>query len=490
MNPGIRHLPVHRFGVLTMLAMAGGLAMFARSAASAETPAGRPNVIFIVVDDLRTELGCYGAEGLITPNIDRLAKKGVIFLNAYAQYPVCNPSRASLLSGLRPDETGIVTNEMPFRRAMPAIRSLPELFRKNGYFTAGIGKIFHLAEDSKGKPVKFEDALSWEFFYDGTHDATKLGKTGVGRNLTKGRLGWCQWLAAEGGDEDQPDGLNVRTAVKILEEHHDKPFFIGLGLHKPHDPFIAPKKYFDMYPEGSTKLADEPADRSEQVRHAIPNHSDFAKFTDKERREFKRAYHACTTFADAQIGKVFDAMDRLKLWENTIVVLIGDHGYHLGEHDWWNKVTVYELGSRAPMIVWVPGAKGLGKRTEALIEFVDFYPTLIDYAGLKAPHELSGTSFRNVMDHPDLPGKEAAYTQVNRNGTVGRSVRTQRWRYTEWGQEGKDGVELYDHQNDPGEYHNLATAPQHIADRLDLARLLRLGFPSSDDGDSPRRERR
>ena len=467
------------FGFLTILAIAGGIPLLAEPVEAAT----KPNVIFIMMDDLRPELGCYGVEGLITPNIDRFAKKAVLFKNAYVQYPVCNPSRASLLSGLRPEETGITTNDLPFRKAMPDIRSLPELFRNNGYFTAGIGKIFHLGEDkkdSKGKPVKFADSLSWEFFYDGIDDATKLGKTGEGRNLTKGRLGWCEWLAADGSDEDQPDGLNAKTAVEVLEKHHDKPFFIGLGMHKPHDPFIAPKKYFAMYPKGSTKLAEEPADRSEQVRYALPNRNNFAEFTDKERHEFKRAYQACTTFADAQLGKVFDAMDRLELWDNTIVVLIGDHGYHLGEHDWWNKVTVYELGAHAPMMVRVPGAKGLGKSSEALVEFVDFYPTLLDYAGLEAPHKLSGTSFRNVMENPDLPGKEAAYTQVNRGQTVGRSVRTKRWRYTEWGQNGKDGIELYDHQKDSGEYYNLAAATLHKSTRNRLAELLKQGFPHSD----------
>jgi iduronate 2-sulfatase len=189
--------------------------------AGTSVAAAKPNVLFIMMDDLRPELGCYGAEGLITPNIDRLAEKAVLFNNAYVQYPVCNPSRASFISGLRPEETGIVTNDLPFRRAMPDIQSLPELFRNNGYFTAGIGKIFHLAEDrkdGKGRPLKFVDARSWGFFYDGMDDATKLGKTGEGRNLTKGRLGWCQWPAAEGGDEDQPDGLNAKAAVEILDE--------------------------------------------------------------------------------------------------------------------------------------------------------------------------------------------------------------------------------------------------------------------------------
>ncbi|QTN32059.1 sulfatase [Akkermansiaceae bacterium] len=465
-----------RMKYLVTSALVSALCSMPISGAEAAKPR---NVIFIVVDDLRTELGCYGVEEVISPNIDRLAKKGVLFHNGYAQYPVCNPSRSSFLSGKRPDETGIVTNTLPFRKAMADLVSLPQLFRQNGYFTAGIGKIFHLAEPRDGKQVLFEDPLSWQHFYDGTKDATKLGRTGEGRNLTHGKIPWCTWLAAAGGDEDQADGLNAKAAVRILEEHHDKPFFLGLGFHKPHDPFIAPKKYFDLYPEGETKLAVEPDDRSEQVRYAIPNHTDFASFTDRERREFKRAYQACVSFTDAQLGKVFDAMDRLKLWDDTIVVLIGDHGYHLGEHEWWNKVTVYERCAGAPMMAWVPGAKGMGQPTHALIEFVDIYPTLIDCAGLKAPHPLSGESFRAVLEDPKLPGKKAAYTQVNRGKTVGRSVRTQRWRYTEWGKDGKDGIELYDHNADTGEYHNLGGKPGYAETSGELRKLLATGFQNA-----------
>ena len=442
-------------------------------------PAKPMNVLFIVIDDLRTELGCYGVEEVISPNIDRLAKMGVLCHNGYAQYPVCNPSRSSFLSGLRPDETGIVSNTVPFRKLWPDMVSLPQLFRQNGWFTAGIGKIFHLAEPRNGRTVLFEDPLSWDYFHDSLRDTTQLGRTGEGRNLTHGKIPWCTWRAAEGGDEDQPDGMNAAAAVRILEEHHDKPFFIGLGFHKPHDPFVAPKKYFDLYPKDRIKLAVEPADRSQQVRYAIPNHTDFASFTDEERCEFKRAYQACVSFTDAQLGKVFDAMDRFKLWDHTIVVLIGDHGYHLGEHEWWNKVTVYERCARAPMMVWVPGAKGMGRPTNALIEFVDLYPTLIDYAGLKAPHRLSGESFRPVMDNPKLPGKKAAYTQVNRGKTIGRSVRTTRWRFTEWGPDGKDGIELYDHSKDEGEYHNLGGNPEYAETCKELRKLLKTGFPQA-----------
>lgn len=437
------------------------------------------NVLFVVVDDLRLELGCYGVKDVVSPNFDRLASMGMLFQNAYAQYPVCNPSRASFLSGLRPDECGIVSNDVPFRKKLPDIVSLPQLFRQNGYFTAGIGKIFHLGQDRDAKPVLFQDPLSWDYFFDSLKDAPKIGRTGEGRNLTDGRLKWCEWRAANGDDDDQPDGINTRAALRVLEENHQKPFFIALGLHKPHDPFVAPKKYFDLYPEGSTRLAQEPADRSPQVRYAIPYSNDFDAFTDRERREFKRAYQACVSFADAQLGRLLETMDLLKLWENTMVIVIGDHGYHLGEHSWWNKVTVYELGARSPMMVWMPGAKGMGKPTNAIIEFIDLYPTLIDYAGLKPPHKLSGTSLRPVFEDPAHPGKDAAFTQVNRGQNVGRSVRTTRWRYTEWGPDGKAGIELYDHQSDDGEYHNLADQPEHAETRKLLAKRLAEGFPNA-----------
>ncbi|MCU0857948.1 MAG: sulfatase-like hydrolase/transferase, partial [Pontiellaceae bacterium] len=201
--------------------------------------AKKPNVLLIVIDDLRTELDCYGEKGLHTPNIDRLAHKGMLFHNAYDQYPVCNPSRSSFLSGLRPEETGILNNEIPFRRLHPEMVVFPQLFRQNGYYTAGLGKIFHLGVNTAGEKVLFEDPQSWEFFFDGK--ITDIGRQGEGRNLTDGRLSWCQWLAAEGDDLDQPDGQNTAEAVRILEENKDKPFFIGLGFHKPHDPFFAPK---------------------------------------------------------------------------------------------------------------------------------------------------------------------------------------------------------------------------------------------------------
>jgi iduronate 2-sulfatase len=436
----------------------------------------KTNVIMVVIDDLRTELGCYGVNAMHSPSIDRFAKKGMLFNHAYAQYPVCNPSRSSFLSGLRPDEVGIISNTVPLRRVQPNLVTLPQLFRENGYYTAGIGKIFHLSVDHADERALFVDPLSWDYFFDALDGTTKAGRQGEGRNLTNGKIPWATWKAAAGDDADQPDGINNLKVLKVLEDNHERPFFIGYGIHKPHDPFIAPQKYFEFYPKGSTQLAEEPEGRSKRIKMAIPNDRIFAAFTDQERREFKRAYQAGVSFADAQVGKLMDRLDQLELWDSTIVIIMGDHGYHLGEHDWWNKVTVFEDGARAPMLIWVPDALGMGKPTDSLMEFIDLYPTLVDYAGLAPPHKLSGASLRPVLEDPNASVKEAAYTQVTRGPKVmGRSVRTSRWRYTEWG-EGKHGVELYDHSKDSGEYYNLSANPEYAHVVSKLKQLLQGGL--------------
>lgn len=435
----------------------------------------RPNVLLIVVDDLRCSLGCYGDASVKSPNVDRLAARGVRFDRAYCQYPMCNPSRNSFLTGMRPDTLRILDNATPLRKTRPEAVTLPQLFREAGYFTAGIGKIFHVGIGPDGKAAAFQEAKSWDECRN--YEPTPTGRRGEGRSLTEDRLAWCRWLSADGGDEDQPDGQTAAEAVRLIEAHRDGPFFLGVGFHKPHDPFIAPQAYFDMYPPESIPIARDPADRTPDVPLATPrgaNLESFKKFTDRERREFRRAYHAGISFTDAQVGKVLNTLDRLKLWDNTIVAFLGDHGYHLGEHGWWNKVTVFELSARPPLIVWAPGMKGMGHATAGMVEFVDILPTIADLCGLKTPASVEGTSFRPLLDDPSRPGKRAAYTQVTRGKTMGRSVRSERWRYTEWGG-GKDGVELYDHDNDPLEYHNLAADPRRAPTVAEMKALLRAG---------------
>lgn len=441
---------------------------FAQTARAARQ---KPNVLFVVADDLRNSFGAYGDRAVHSPNLDRLAKRGVRFDRAYVQYPVCNPSRVSFLTGLRPETTGVLDNATFFRRRLPEVITLPQLFKQSGYFTASLGKIFHRGGTMEEVNEDWADPASWSHvrFYQGT----ARGKQGEGRNLTGGALKWCHWLAAEGGDEDQPDGQVAAEAVRLINEKRNEPFFIGVGFHKPHDPFIAPKKYFDLYPLDKIALHSDPAGHSTEEPLAIPpgQFTQFKSFTDRERREFRRAYLAGLSFMDAQLGKVLDALDRNGLWENTIVVFLGDHGYHLGERGWWNKNTLFELSTRAPLLVYVPRAKGNGQAARALVEFVDLYPTLAELAGLAAPHKLEGASLKPLLDDPARKGKTAAFTVVTRGKSLGRTVRTDRWRYTEW-DGGQRGVELYDHQQDPGEYRNLARAAQHAATVAEMKKLL------------------
>ena len=414
-----------------------------------KTSQARRNVLFIVVDDLNHSLGCYGHRLIKSPNIDRLAARGIRFDRAYCQFTICNPSRTSFLTGLRPDSTGILNNTTGFRSMLPDVVTLPQLFRRNGYFTAGLGKIFH-GRRNTGDPQAWDVTIEPK--------ATPLGQKGQGRNLTEGRVRWCRWLAAEGGDEDQPDGQVAAEAIRLLVQQRNKPFFIAVGFHKPHDPFIAPKKYFDLYPLDSLKLPEDPPDRSPELAQAVSGgwKDEFARFTDRERREFMRAYYAGVSFMDAQLGKIMDAMDSLELWQNTTVVFFGDHGYHLGQRGWWNKNTLFELSARAPLIVATPEIRAKGISCSRIVEFVDIYPTLVDIHSLAAPGKLEGISFRPLFNNPNLPWKKTGYTQVQRGKIAGRSVRTERWRYTEWDRGGQ-GAELYDHSKDPGEYYNLAS---------------------------------
>ena len=461
-------------------AVAVTLAVLPASAPAADPPAVRPkladsklNVLFVVADDLRPELGCYGVPAVRSPNIDRLAARGVRFERAYCQYPVCNPSRNSFLTGLRPDTTRTYDNNTPIRKTLPDVVTLPQLFRQNGYATANFGKIFHRGLTMEDVRAEMDDPPSWDVAR--YYQATPAGRKGEGRNLTGGKLAWCHWQAAEGTDEDQPDGMIARDAIKLMEEHRDKPFFLACGFHKPHDPFVAPKRYFDPYPLDGLKLYADPADRSPDLPHALGGgafQQAFGAFGDRERREFLRAYYAGVSFTDAQLGKMLDALDRLKLADRTIVVLLGDHGYHLGERGWWNKNTVFELSARAPLVVAAPGTKHAGAASPRTVELLDLYPTLADLTGLKPPANLQGASLRPLLDDPRAKWDRPAYTQVQRGKVMGRSVRTDRWRYTEW-DDGRAGAELYDHQSDPGEYRNLAAHPAHADTVTKLNAIIR-----------------
>jgi iduronate 2-sulfatase len=407
------------------------------------------NLLFIVVDDLNTTLGCYGHPVVQTPHIDRLAASGIQFSHAYCNFAVCNPSRSSFLTGMTPETTTIQDNRVSLQSVIGDWVTMPALFKQNGYYTMSLGKIFH------GNKPEHNDMEAWDEIYG--FGATETGKKGEGRNLTDGALKWCRWRAAEGDDEDQADGLMAKKAVEFIKAEHDQPFFLAVGFHKPHDPFVAPKKYFDLYPLENCDPPPIPEGWEPPYKHTLPGETaQFNKFTEQEKREFLRSYYACCSFLDVQVGKVLSALEESGQLDNTLIVLFGDHGYHLGEHNWWNKVTIFEKGTNAPFIVAGPTVGKKGVRSDAMFEFIDIYPTLADVFELEnTPDYLEGKSFASVLKDPSLPFRTEVRAMTRRGEMRGMMVKNARWRYVEW-DEGKQGIELYDQLNDPVEYHNLA----------------------------------
>ena len=441
--------------------------------------AERPNVLLIMADDLNCRLGCYGDSQVKSPNIDRLAREGVRFDRAYCQFPLCSPSRSSFLTGRRPDATGVQTNpgntEHPhFRDKLPDAVSMPELFRKNGYAVARVGKLYHYNVPNGIGTSGLDDARSWDKVFNpkgrDRDDESQIF------TLAKGQFGaTLSWLAADGTDAEQTDGIASRHAIGLLEEYKDKPFFLAVGFYRPHTPYVAPKKYFDMYPASSIKLPVVPEGHDAGVPvPAIANRKrEESALTDDLRRQAIQAYLASTSFMDARVGELLEALDRLDLTKKTIVVFVSDHGYHLGEHNLWQKMSLFDGVARVPLIIRAPGNKGEGKASPRTVEMIDVYPTLADYCGLKVPEELDGLSLKSFLDNPMAPRDRPAITQVRRPMADGRSVRTEQFRYTEWNK-GAKGRQLYDLNADPQEFKNLAADPAHAATVATMSKLLQI----------------
>jgi uncharacterized sulfatase len=444
-----------------------GLFVFATLLCAAGAPQDKPklNVLFIAVDDMNNDLACYGHPYVQSPNIDRLAKRGVKFDRAYCQFPLCSPSRSSLMTGLRPSGTKVYNLTYHFRNGLPDVVTLPQLFKNSGYTSLRIGKMYHYGNPNDIGTSGLDDPPSWNHVWNPAGRDKTVLETDIINYTPKRGLGaaMCLLNDKEGKDEDHTDGKVATQAVQLLEEYRDKPFFLGVGFYKPHCPFIAPEKYFDLYPMDKIQMPVEPEDHLKNVpKPALASTSPLPHFgvTIDQARECKQAYYAAISFVDAQIGRVLDAMDRLKLWDNTVVVFWSDHGYHPGEHGLWMKQSLFEGSARVPMIVVAPGAKGLGKVSSRTVELLDLYPTLADLAGLAPPKELQGASLKPLLDDPSAGWERAAHSQVERNGFPGYSVRTERWRYVEW-DGAKRGVQLYDEETDPHEFVNLADDPMH-----------------------------
>lgn len=456
----------------------------------------RPNVLFIIVDDLRPALGCYGASHIRSPNIDKLAARGLLFERAYCQVAVCNPSRSSLLSGARPDTTQVFDNQHFLRPNLPDVVTLPQHFKNHGYHSVSLGKVFHHSEREPGDDPQSWSEPAWyhgepyrHWFTQESLDYVKNLKALPKAQQPK-KLRAAPFEAADEPDDVYPDGQTAVKAIETLAGLKGKPFFLGVGFVKPHLPFTCPRKYWDLYPAGTIKLPENYHPPTDVPAPALHNWYELRSYgtvppagrvPDEMALNLIRGYHACISFVDAQIGRVLDELDRLGLRENTIVILLGDHGYHLGENGIFTKMTNFEPGTHAPLIVSAPGQRSVGQRARALVEFVDLYPTLADLCGLPLPAHLEGTSFASLLEKPDQPWKAAAFSQYLRPGKdrfMGRSIRTERWRYTEWvdGKQGNAGIELYDHQTDPAENANVAADPANRAIAMQLAAQLQAGW--------------
>jgi iduronate 2-sulfatase len=483
----------------------------------------RPNILFIPVDDLRPDLGCYGSTSMLSPHIDRLAAEGVTFTRTYCQQSVCNPSRASLLTGLRPDSIRVWDLRTSFRENVPEVVTLPQYFKQMGYTTIGLGKTFH---------NNIPDTLSWTrkphidgypFDPDAVYlneDNLQIQEAKIQRMKAEGQnridqLGHWYVKAnavemAEADDDDYFDGAQTTLAIEILNELNQKkePFFLSVGYYRPHLPFNAPKKYWDLYerdslplaknqylPEGSPAFAvhGDQELRSYDDCHDLPWPAEDPWGEDRQ-RELIHGYHASVSYIDAQVGRLLDELDRLGIRENTIVVLWGDHGWKLGEHQGWCKQTNYEIDTRVPMIFSGSGIEAKGKHSNALTEFVDIYPTLCALAGLSVPNHLQGSSLLPLLSDPDKPWKKAAFSQfllgrfgppvTRQQERMGYAMRTDRYRYVEWYTWDKAtntagellATELFDHDTDPGENRNLAAEDSHEDIQAELSGQLKLGW--------------
>ena len=509
--------------VAVFITLLVGIAMVVPCGASADQSKQRPNVLFIAVDDLRPELGCYGQEHIHSPHIDRLANTGVTFTRAYCQQAVCNPSRASLLTGMRPDTLRVWDLRTDFRTTCPDVVTLPQHFKQQGYFCTAIGKIYHNT---------IPDSLSWSeeklhidgypFDPDAVYVAPQnialvearkqeLIEAGLQERYVD-RLGewYIKTVATENADvKDNAyfDGAQTDVAVQKLQtlKDADKPFFLAVGYYRPHLPFNAPKKYWDLYDRQEIPLAengDLPTDAplmAVNTARELRGYSDFKTaptpqdqaLSEEQARLLRHGYFASVSYIDAQIGRLLDELDRLEIADSTVVVLWGDHGWKLGEHRSWCKMTNFEIDTRVPLIVRVPGAAENGQKCRRLVEFVDIYPTLCEVAELPLPEHLEGTSFAPLLHERHRPWKSAAFSQFLRDGIwvaadgvpyMGHAIRTERYRYVEWmNWETKEYVarELYDQHTDPQENKNVAEMPQFKGTVRELKQRLDAGWKAA-----------
>jgi iduronate 2-sulfatase len=477
-------------GAHRSISLACLLALFWCGVAAEAAP--RPNVLFICVDDLKPLLGCYGDKVVKSPNIDRLAKRGLLFERAYCNQAVCAPSRNALMTGMRPTSSGIYDLSTNFRRVTPAAVTFPQYFMQHGYRAEGLGKIFHVGHGNH------EDPASWSVPHFGAKSiAYVLPESRAKEGLTREEALFANqtdvaglprgafYEAPDVPDSAYPDAMLADETLRRLRVAKDKPgepFFLAVGFLKPHLPFCAPKKYWDLYERESFVVPPLRTTPEGAPRYAPTSWSELRQYSDiptngpldeKQARVLIHGYHAAVSYMDAQLGRVLDELDRLGFSSNTIIVLWGDHGWHLGDHGMWSKHSNYEEATRIPLLVVAPGVTQPGTRTRALVETVDLYPTLIELAGLPAPRvpqALDGHSLVSVLRSPSGAPKEHVFHAFPRGDRIGRAIRTSRYRLVEWktpaAQPATAELELYDYEQDPLETKNWAAAKPEIVSQL------------------------
>ncbi len=429
------------------------------------------NVLFIIADDLNCDLGAYGNLVVKTPNIDRFAERGVLFENAHNQYPHCGPSRASFMTGMYTNQTKITKNNMNLRNSVPDVITLGQRFRQQGYQSVRIGKIFHYDNPTAIGTSGNDDIYSWDQTVNPYgRDKIEEYKINTLRKRTYG--GTLSWLAADGKDEEQTDGIAASEAIKKLDDFSKRktPFFLAVGFFRPHTPFVAPKKYFDLYDREKIDIPEIPDGYYETLPESavksITSRKEQLNLKKERAQEIKEAYYATISFVDAQVGRILDHLELLGLHENTIVIFTSDHGYHMGEHGHWQKLTLFENATRVPLIIFTPNLENKGTKTMSPVELIDLYPTLMDLTNINTPQHVVGKSLEPLLKNVNASVRESALTRW-RNGY---SIKTKRYRLTKWKTRWGNDYELYDHKKDKDELINLASNKDYdeVQDSLKL----------------------